>query len=164
MVHEFGHHLAALADEYYASPVSYQPPAERSEPWEPNVTADPRAARWRDLILPDTPLPTPWAKQEYEQLVAGFQARRKQLRAEKRPEAEIEALFSEERAKTSRLLDKGPFVGRVGAFEGAMYEAGGLYRPTVDCVMFSRNSLAFCPVCRRALERAIDAYLGSRGR
>ena len=39
-VHEFGHHFAALADEYYTSPVAYAPaPAKRIEPWEPNVTA-----------------------------------------------------------------------------------------------------------------------------
>src|SRR5262249_29360797 len=38
-VHEFGHHIAALADEYYTSDVAYLPAAERVEPWEPNVTA-----------------------------------------------------------------------------------------------------------------------------
>ena len=26
-VHEFGHHFAGLADEYYTSPVAYEPPA-----------------------------------------------------------------------------------------------------------------------------------------
>ena len=38
-VHEFGHHFAALADEYYTSPVAYLPSTTREEPWEPNVTA-----------------------------------------------------------------------------------------------------------------------------
>ena len=39
-VHEFGHHFAALADEYYTSDVAYEPgAAARPEPWEPNVTA-----------------------------------------------------------------------------------------------------------------------------
>ncbi len=38
-VHEFGHHFAALADEYYTSPVAYSAPATIVEPWEPNVTA-----------------------------------------------------------------------------------------------------------------------------
>jgi hypothetical protein len=162
LVHELAHHLAGLADEYFASAVTYQAPAQRVEPWEPNVTADPQAARWRDLVLSDTPLPTPWPKKEYEHLVDGFQARRKLLRAEKRPEAEMEALFSEERASTSLLLRGGLFVNRVGAFEGAMYESSGLFRPALDCVMFSRNALAFCPVCRRAIERAIDLNVGGR--
>ena len=34
-VHEFGHHFAGLADEYYTSDVSYGPAADRPEPWEP---------------------------------------------------------------------------------------------------------------------------------
>lgn len=162
LVHELGHHLAGLADEYFASPVAYEPPAVLVEPWEPNVTADRRVPRWRDLVLPETPLPTPWPKAEYQRLVDGFQARRRQLRAEKRPEQEMEALFAEERARTTPLLASGPFVNRVGAFEGAMYAPSGLFRPALDCVMFSRNALAFCPVCRRAIERAIDLHLGRR--
>ena len=36
-VHEFGHHLAGLADEYYTSDVAYLPATDRVEPWEPNV-------------------------------------------------------------------------------------------------------------------------------
>ncbi len=39
-VHEFAHHFAGLADEYYTSPVAYQTGTEiLKEPWEPNVTA-----------------------------------------------------------------------------------------------------------------------------
>ena len=58
------------------------------------------------------------------------------------------------------LLGADPYAGRVGAFEGASYESKGLYRPTVDCLMFSRNQVGFCPVCRRAIERAIDQQIG----
>ncbi|HEY2945402.1 MAG TPA: M64 family metallopeptidase, partial [Vicinamibacteria bacterium] len=65
-VHEFGHHFAGLADEYYTSPVAYQAAAERAEPWEPNATADPQAAKWRDLLSPGVPRPTPWPKEEFE--------------------------------------------------------------------------------------------------
>ena len=39
-VHEFGHHFAGLADEYYTSDVAYVSSAARLEPWEPNITAD----------------------------------------------------------------------------------------------------------------------------
>src|SRR5665213_197071 len=35
-VHEFGHHLAGLADEYYTTYVAYLKPVETMEPWEPN--------------------------------------------------------------------------------------------------------------------------------
>src|SRR3989442_15635739 len=38
-VHEFGHHFAGLADEYYTSDVAYAPQTRSIEPWEPNVTA-----------------------------------------------------------------------------------------------------------------------------
>ena len=70
-VHEFGHHFAALADEYYTSDVAYetgQQVDQKPEPWEPNVTAlaDPAALKWRDLVTPGTPLPTPWEKEEFE--------------------------------------------------------------------------------------------------
>ncbi len=56
-VHEFGHHFAGLADEYYTSDVAYNSSTERLEPWEPNATADPKAAKWADLIAPGTPCP-----------------------------------------------------------------------------------------------------------
>ncbi len=52
LVHEFGHHFAGLADEYYTSAVAYEGPSDRPEPWEPNVTADARGSRWKDLIAP----------------------------------------------------------------------------------------------------------------
>lgn len=50
------------------------------------------------------------------------------------------------------------YDGVVGAFEGAGYSAKGLYRPCRDCIMFSKKTGPFCPVCRRAIERMIDYY------
>jgi hypothetical protein len=158
-VHEFGHHFAGLADEYYTSPVAYQAAStERPEPWEPNATANPQAPKWRDLVSPGTPLPTPWAKEEFEAAQREIQARRRRIREEKRPEAEMEALFREERERMTRLLGAGPYAGRVGAFEGAIYEAKGYYRPQTDCIMFTRDEVGFCAVCRRAIERVIALY------
>jgi hypothetical protein len=158
-VHEFGHHFAGLADEYYTSDVAYEAAAARPEPWEPNATADPKASKWSDLVEPGTPLPTPWAKAEYDAYEKRIQARRHEIRAGKRPESEMEALFAEELAWTTPLLARPPWGGKVGAFEGAMYEAKGYYRPQSDCIMFTRNMTAgFCAVCRRAIERVIDLY------
>jgi hypothetical protein len=57
-VHEFGHHFAGLADEYYTSDVAYGSATERPEPWEPNATADPRAAKWKDLLSAGIDLPS----------------------------------------------------------------------------------------------------------
>ena len=71
---------------------------------------------------------------------------------------------SERRASWSPPLAHHPFLraephyGRVGAFEGSLYEAKGLYRPQADCIMFTRDPVPFCAVCRRAIEQAIDLY------
>ncbi|MDH4064022.1 MAG: IgA Peptidase M64 [Acidobacteriota bacterium] len=156
-VHEFGHHFAALADEYYTSPVAYVPSATREEPWEPNVTADPASPKWKDQVEAGTPLPTPWGKQEYEIRSRAAQATRAQIRKQNRPEADMEALFAEEQQMDQRQFPNETYVGKVGAFEGARYEAQGLYRPEVDCIMFTRSD-RFCEVCRRAISRAIDTH------
>jgi len=46
----------------------------------------------------------------------------------------------------------------VGCFEGAGYQATGLYRPMIDCMMFSKGDQPFCPVCADAIVRMIDLY------
>ncbi len=158
LVHEFGHHFAGLADEYYTSDVSYTGSTARPEPWEPNATADPTAAKWKELLTAGVPLPTPWPKQEFEQIEQEIQNRRREIRAQHRPEEEMEALFREERERDTKLLASGPNAGKVGAFEGAMYEARGYYRPQTDCIMFTRDEVGFCAVCRRAIERVIRMY------
>jgi IgA peptidase M64/peptidase M64-like protein len=159
-VHEFGHHIAALADEYYTSDVAYLPAADRVEPWEPNITAllDPAALKWKDLVAPGTPLPTPWPKEAFEQYSNDVQKKRREIRAQNRPEAEMDALFREEQRHETALLDTGPHAQVVGAFEGANYEARGFYRPQVDCIMFTRDEVPFCAVCRRAIETILDLY------
>ncbi|HEY7785547.1 MAG TPA: IgA Peptidase M64 [Pyrinomonadaceae bacterium] len=159
-IHEFGHHFAALADEYYTSPVAYAPATERIEPWEPNVTALLSVAelKWKDLVSADTPLPTPWNKEVYESYSREIQKRRAQLRQERRPESEMEALFAEQLKHERSLFASEKYRDRVGAFEGAMYESRGYYRPQVDCIMFSRTDF-FCAVCRRGIERVIDLYV-----
>ena len=60
-IHELAHNLAGLGDEYVGS-VTYETGAPvKVEPWEPNITAlhDPSALKWRDLVEPNTPVPTP---------------------------------------------------------------------------------------------------------
>lgn len=160
-VHEFGHHFAALADEYYTSQVAYAPQTRRVEPWEPNVTAllDPANLKWKDLVAAGTPLPTPWSKEQFEAYEQKIQAQRRELRAQNRPESEMNKLFAEERKREDALLASEKYAGKVGAFEGADYEAHGYYRPEVNCIMFTRHK-AFCAVCQRAIERVIAMYAG----
>jgi hypothetical protein len=160
-VHEFGHHFAGLADEYYTSPVAYNPPATKIEPWEPNATAllDPTRPKWKDLMTTGTPIPTPWRKDEYDRLSRDFQKRRAQLRKDNRPEAEMDALFLEEKRMLEPRLKAEKYAGKVGAFEGAAYASKGFFRPEINCIMFTRTD-AFCAVCRRAIDRAIDRQTG----
>lgn len=46
----------------------------------------------------------------------------------------------------------------VGAFEGGGYTAKGVYRPCMDCTMYSLSVNKFCPVCKRAIQEMIDYY------
>ncbi|ALK98919.1 peptidase M64 [Massilia sp. WF1] len=158
-VHEFGHHFAGLADEYYTSPVAYQSSGARMEPWEPNVTAlrDPARLKWKQHVHAGTPLPTPWPKAEYEEYSRAYQKRRAALRAANRPESEMSALFREDLAHTEALFAKAQYRKAIGAFEGANYEASGYYRPAMQCIMFDRSE-QFCPVCQDGISEIIDLY------
>jgi hypothetical protein len=158
-VHELGHHIAGLADEYYTSDIPYDSPAKKVEPWEPNATAllNPSALKWQSLVSPDTPIPTPWSKKAFDNYSNDMQNRRRQLRRENRPEAEIDALFNQEKVREEKMFADEQYAGEVGAFEGAAYESRGYYRPQVNCIMFTRTD-HFCRVCRAAIERVIDLY------
>jgi hypothetical protein len=161
MIHEFGHSFAGLADEYYTSDVAYEEwTAPDAEPYEPNITAllSPGQLKWRDLVDSDTPLPTPWGKEEYEKASRASQQKRREMRAAGAPEEDLEALFREERELFTRMLGDEEYAGKVGAFEGAGYEAKGLYRPAADCIMFTRDEVGFCPVCARAISRILDLH------
>ena len=130
-VHEFAHHFAGLADEYYTSPVAYAAGADgaRPEPWEANATADPLAAKWKDLVTPGTPLPTPWPKEEFEAAQREIQARRRKIREEKRPEEEMDALFREERRRMTALLTRERARPRGGRLRGRDVRGAGLLPP-----------------------------------
>jgi hypothetical protein len=162
IVHEFGHHFADLADEYYMSPSVYSDadssPVE--EPWNPNVTLlkDPSKLKWRDLVEDGTPVPTPWDKEAYEDESRRYLEKRQELIRRKAPEGEFDALFKDQEKIDSPMLSGMRHSGKTGAFEGALYKAKGFYRPQTDCIMFSRDKVGFCRVCRRAIERVIDLY------
>ena len=160
-IHEFGHSFAGLADEYYTSSVAYEdfnPPGV--EPWEPNVTAllDPDNLKWNKYVDSSTPLPTPWNQARYDKASYEYQEKRRALRKSGAPESEVEKLFREVKAITEPMLKSEQYFGKVGAFEGASYEAKGIYRSEVDCIMFTRNPDYFCKVCSAAILNVIDLY------
>jgi hypothetical protein len=66
MLHEYGHHMGGLADEYYDSAIASDedlmyPPG--IEPWEPNLSAflgkSRERIKWGERISASTPVPTP---------------------------------------------------------------------------------------------------------
>ena len=73
-------------------------------------------------------------------------------------EKEVNLLMGEVKSVTQPMLESQEHFGAVGAFEGGGYQAKGIYRPEVDCIMFTRNPTSFCRVCTRGIERVIDLY------
>ncbi len=60
-VHEFGHALAGLADEYYYDEPEYQDYYPSNiEPWEPNITTLVNfKSKWKNMVADTIPIPTP---------------------------------------------------------------------------------------------------------
>ncbi|MBI9053523.1 MAG: hypothetical protein JEY96_06875 [Bacteroidales bacterium] len=159
MIHEMGHHMAGLADEYYSSSTSYEAPSIEIEPWETNITAllDKDNLKWKDLVEEGTPIPTTWNKKEFDAHGLEVQKERNALRAAKVPESQVEALFVREYTTQNEFYAQEEYKDKVGAFEGAGYNQYGLYRPQLDCIMFTRHNV-FCKVCQRSLNTVIDQY------
>jgi hypothetical protein len=174
-VHEFGHSFAGLADEYYTSSTAYSDFYKPTlEPVEPNVTAllNPENLKWKDLAAPGIELPTPWTKEEFDKEDYAWQelrremndriARLKRDNADKKLIHEAELAYiekdKERAAEVDDYLRKDANYGKVGAFEGAGYLQYGLYRPMIDCIMFSKGNKPFCIVCESAIEKVIMHY------
>jgi hypothetical protein len=153
-VHEFGHSFGGLADEYYTATTAYNDLyLPGIEPWEPNITAltNPGKVKWSALLTPGIPIPTPWDKSEYDSLEA---VRAKFDRLAPDYYSKRDPVMKEE----SRILKSSRYAGKVGVFEGAGYASRGLFRPAVDCRMFSLSLADFDPVCSAAIERMIGFY------
>jgi hypothetical protein len=174
-LHEFGHSFTGLADEYYTSSVAYNEFYPRGvEPVEPNITAllDPDNLKWKHLCTPGIEVPTPWEKEEFDKRDNEYQKIRQQInekiakmKREGAPEEDInkeeeesERLSLQNAQKVDEYLKNSKYAGKVGAFEGAGYSAQGLYRPMLDCIMFTKGTKPFCKVCEHAIIRVIEHY------
>jgi len=171
-LHEFGHGFGGLADEYYSSSTGYNDfyPAGL-EPVEPNITAllHPPDVKWKALVTPGTPVPTPWEKADFDKMDSDYQMVRQALNEkiakmmrEGAPKADVEKAKAESERLSKEAADrmdayfaKSKFAGRTGAFEGAGYSTTGLYRPMLDCIMFSKGAKPFCSVCRDRIAQVI---------
>jgi hypothetical protein len=153
-VHEFGHSFGGLGDEYYTSSTAYNDfYSPGIEPWEPNVTAlvDPKRLKWAPLVTSGVPIPTPWEKVAYDS-VESLRGKLDRLAPDyyEKREPYFKAL--------RQILESSKMGGKIGAFEGSGYASKGLYRPSIDCRMFSLSLVGFDPVCAAAIERMIDFY------
>lgn len=130
LIHEMGHTIFGLADEYsYYAGCGQDTDRDRYtgvEPSEPNITADTDITtnKWKDLILPNTTMPT-------------------------MPNSDC----------TQCNSNQSPVpTGTVGTFEGAGYYHCGLYRPEYDCKM--RNlGVSFCAVCQKRIKDTMSIYV-----
>ena len=174
-LHEFGHSFVGLADEYYTSSTAYNEFYPQGiEPIEPNITAlvDAGNFKWKDQCAPSIAIPTPWEKDAYDKMDNDYQKIRQEvnnkiakLKREKAPESDIaklqeesEKLSREHALKIDEFLTKSKFAGKVGVYEGAGYAAKGLYRPMIDCLMFTKGAKPFCKVCEHAVIQVIERY------
>ena len=151
LLHEFGHAFAGLGDEYFDSGVTYtQEWLQMNPPWEPNVSLLERGeVRWQAKVSPDTPVPTPWRKDEYVELAKAA-----------RDAVDHIDPNAANKAHLGDFLRAEAHYGKVGAFEGARYTATGLYRPEVDCRMFSKTAKSFCAVCSETIANTIKRVSG----
>jgi hypothetical protein len=135
-IHEMGHSLFGLADEYdyFRGPLSGETDHNnfpdlfgiRIEPAEPNITIfGGSGGKWADLIASGTPLPT-----------------------------------TSNPDPTCGTVDRRPSpvgAGTVGTFEGAGNYHCKIFRPEFDCMM-NNTGKPFCAVCRRRIRGTIGPY------
>ncbi|MBN1464549.1 peptidase M64 [candidate division KSB1 bacterium] len=153
-VHEFGHSFAGLADEYYSSDVAYNDMYPlHVEPWEPNITTLQMDGqpKWHASLTDDVDIPTDWNKSAYDSL--------SHLRGELREtDPDYETKRDVIDGQLQAMLNAENF-DVVGCFEGGGYASSGIYRPSLNCRMFSKSLVEFCPVCEEAIRRVIDYYI-----
>lgn len=116
-------------------------------------------------------MPTPWGKQSYDSAEVAWQEERyllnqtifslsqkgaanKEIEAAK---AHLNERSAQRKAEVDTYLESNELSGKVGAFEGAGYMSTGMYRPSLNCIMFSHANY-FCPVCEDAMIKVIESY------
>ncbi len=127
-IHEMGHSAFNLADEYGGDGVG----TTAGESSRPNVTRDTSRAtnKWRDLVLPATPMPSACGVTTGTPLVP---------------------------CSGCTPPATPPPSNAVGTYEGADYSNCGVYRPLSSCYM--RDYAPFCPVCARVIRQTLSPFL-----
>ena len=135
-------------------------PSEQSGIDDPRTGkyVDKNRVKWQDLMDRDTPIPTPWDKQEYEAHQNEYSMDRQKMIREDASQSQLESLSKTAGQWVHDHLRNQQYWGKVGVFQGASYASEGLYRPFPDCIMFTKTLSGFDPVCKRAIENVIDFY------
>ena len=142
-VHEFGHHFAGLADEYYVRRRHACPRAipssrgRRTPPCCGTRRGSSGGSRHRGHAPADT-----MEQGGIQAHSRAIQQRRRAIRAANRPEADMDALFKEQQAEEVRMFGAERYAQAVGAFEGAMP------RPAATTVLRSTASCSRATPCR----------------
>jgi IgA Peptidase M64 len=140
--HELGHSFGGLGDEYFGKQITYSVDGDDFwAAWEPNVStlgSDGRV-KWSSLLDGCAEVPTPWHHAEFCRLIR-----------------EVDDPL-QQREQVAALLAAEPSLGALGVFEGARYRAHGVYRPEVDCRMFSKSARNFCAVCQDTIAMTLAA-------
>jgi hypothetical protein len=173
--HEFGHSFTGLADEYYTSDVAYNDFFKPTvEPVEPNITAllDPKNVKWKKYLSDGIEIPTPWEKEEFDRFSYEWLKERNrlntfisELKRTRSSGSEIKSAEEEYATKDKKQSEKvdsylmsSKYWNKVGVFEGGGYQPKGIYRPMLDCIMFSKGDKPFCKVCEEAIKEVIGSY------
>ena len=158
-VHEFGHHFAGLADEYYTSDVAYG--QFRRPPGTVGAECDGRSEGFQVGRSPDrgNPASHPLAQNRVRKDGAGCPnatARHPRARAPRGGDGGPVPRPARPRDEITRLRARTP--ARWACSRDPCTRATGYYRPQQDCIMFTRDEVGFCSVCQRAIGRIIDLY------
>lgn len=170
--HEFGHGFGNLADEYFGG-VAYNeffPPG--IEPHEPNITRflDPENIKWKHLLTPGIPIPTPWGQDAMDSLrsekamyiktvkskiseIEKHGVSQKEIATLKNKIKEKSIFYDNQIAKIKKKYQE-QYKGKVGLFEGAGYSPKGIYRSEVHIGMFYQGS--YGPVSEEAILKMIN--------
>jgi len=176
-LHEFGHGFGGLADEYFSSTVSYENYyPEGTEPTEPNITAllDTNQVKWEEHLSPGIPVPTPWGQDEIIKRKRQQQANKDKMKekieklknegASGKEIKEIRDQYSQKNKQLSREIEeirqkyRRKYEGKIGVFEGAGYQAKGLYRSEIGVHMFDSKEFTYGPVSEVAIMEVIRHY------
>lgn len=175
-LHEFGHSFSGLADEYYSSSTSYNDFYPKGiEPSEANITRllnGKDNIKWKRLLTEGIEIPTPWNKKLYDKNDADYQKIRGELNNKiaelsknkknneelKKIKKKSEKLSKEHKKWGDDFFKNSKYANKVGVFEGAGYSSEGIFRPSLDCIMFSIGKKPFCPVCSDQIEKMILSY------